>query len=239
MLVEEALAELEQHIECLGGIAYRAPDGIALSVITGAQPAAPAYPTPCHTMAACCANAQCAQSRSSGCHQITDDRKVYYMLEWTALDHTDHRLWCKASGARLVVDIRLPSIFRAAGKGNHSVGGRPRIRPAVVRWLTEAAHRYAAAADTGSIVVQVSTLADPLLLPPCPHPLDADVAHVTRTAGRCGATTGQRGQGVTEQPPRAVSWGCGCNGGDSDGDGPGCLTVKAPAQTDVPVCNTR
>jgi hypothetical protein len=39
MLVEEALAELEQHIECLGGIAYRAPEGIALSVITGPQPA--------------------------------------------------------------------------------------------------------------------------------------------------------------------------------------------------------
>lgn len=35
MLVEEALAELEQHVECLGGLAYRAPDGIALSVITG------------------------------------------------------------------------------------------------------------------------------------------------------------------------------------------------------------
>jgi hypothetical protein len=37
MLVEEALAELEQHVECLGGIAYRAPEGIALSVITGRQ----------------------------------------------------------------------------------------------------------------------------------------------------------------------------------------------------------
>lgn len=36
MLVEEALVELEHHIECLGGVAYRAPDGIALSVITGA-----------------------------------------------------------------------------------------------------------------------------------------------------------------------------------------------------------
>lgn len=35
MLVEEALAELEHHIECLAGVAYRAPDGIALSVITG------------------------------------------------------------------------------------------------------------------------------------------------------------------------------------------------------------
>lgn len=43
-----------------------------------------------------------------------------------------------------------------AGKGNHSAGGRPRIRPAVVRWLTEAGHRFAAAADTGSIVVQVT-----------------------------------------------------------------------------------
>lgn len=39
MLVEEALAELEQHVECLGGIAYRAPEGIALSVITGAAAA--------------------------------------------------------------------------------------------------------------------------------------------------------------------------------------------------------
>jgi len=35
MLVEEALTELEHHIECLAGVAYRAPDGIALSVITG------------------------------------------------------------------------------------------------------------------------------------------------------------------------------------------------------------
>ncbi len=48
----------------------------------------------------------------------------------------------------------LPSWI--AGKGNHSVGGRPRIRPAVVRWLTEAGHRFAATPDTGGIVVQVT-----------------------------------------------------------------------------------
>lgn len=37
----------------------------------------------------------------------------------------------------------------------HSVGGRPRIRPAVVRWLSEAGHKFISAPDTGTIVVQV------------------------------------------------------------------------------------
>lgn len=37
----------------------------------------------------------------------------------------------------------------------HSVGGRPRIRPAVVRWLSEAGHKFISSPDTGTIVVQV------------------------------------------------------------------------------------
>lgn len=49
--------------------------------------------------------------------------------------------------------ITRPSL--CAGKGNHSVGGRARIRPAVVRWLTEAGHRFTSTPDTGGIIVQV------------------------------------------------------------------------------------
>lgn len=68
----------------------------------------------------------------------------------TGLRSTQHHL------IRMQNTRRHALVSCTPGKGNHSVGGRPRIRPAVVRWLTEAGHRFAATADTGGIIVQVT-----------------------------------------------------------------------------------
>ena len=156
MLVEEALAELEQHVECLGGIAYRAPEGIALSVITGRQPRTREQLTDCRAHLHAAGADQSVTCSASG-HCISP---CSLNSGWSAMQQRCPTLHRASPSPELLQNLRRHAPAFTPGKGNHSVGGRPRIRPAVVRWLTEAGHRFAATADTGGIVVQVMLAGD-------------------------------------------------------------------------------